>query len=273
MTSLASLAASPSSHPPSSSSYIQPSAVNTTAPATSASIELNDTNYEIRSEFYTREGIWKLVSDYSRPSLASSSFTAGNATISTTVTTSPVGGTGSVNNNNNTSTPNQNYSILNPTSNNDPVKVALFKFSANMLNSVTNHDNSGVPVIKNYGKACAACTRLGKSGPSFHLKPDEYDDEDDDDNDVIVSKLSINENSGSMNSGNSVALQAYFCKYCKASLNENGETVFSQPPTLSSVNEQSDNLSFDFVLFNYAREVYAYEFNPIQLSVSLAHIY
>jgi hypothetical protein len=302
MTSLASLAANPTSHPTTSGLIMSTSGnggVTASSSASAASVDLlNDTNYEIKSEFYTREGIWKAApgGEYARQTPAttatanlnysqSANTGLGNAnssaqslsyaaspigmgigmsgTTSTGIANATGGGLAAAANNNNTTT-----------TNNDPVRIASFKFSKSILNNASNTDNTGLPVPRVFSRACNSCMRK-RSAAAERRRPtrdlndlldeeDVYCDEeedDDDDDDVICAKLrdDLTLNT-SFNSASVASLghHQYFCKYCKMSMNGDGELSANEPPSPT----------LDMLLFNYSREIYFYEFNPIKATVS-----
>jgi hypothetical protein len=274
MTSLASLAANSTSHPP-TSGIMSTSLTSTNTAAASANVDLlNDTNYEIKTEFYTREGIWKLApgGEYARqaaPTQATTGYQVNSSLTNTNSSaqslnyaSSTTGGLGG--NAANSSLTGSGIATSNVATNNDPVRIACFKFSKNILNNATNTDNLGLPVRRIRSKTCRNCTKQRSNQHKSHVDDhlydlnDNEDDEDDDDDDVICSKVRDEFNSSfSSNIAQGIASYQYYCKYCNSNLTADGELL---PSDLASP-------TLDMLLFNYSREIYFYEFSPIYSTV------
>ena len=228
-TSLAALAAASSSHSSSSTVLMSPASFqNSNNLSSISSSDITDSHMDIKTEFYTREGLWKLVpnGEYVRQQQQQQQQQS--------ISQNSMGG-GQVN----------NYT---QSSFNEPVKLNVFKFSKNdekrrnvcekcilelqeknkketedknvQFNVYRSYDDNEDVVMFGQQQSNSTCV-------------DDSDDDHDDDESLDDCEKNVNEP------------QSTYCKYCSASL------------------------CLDLVLFNYAREIYFYEFNTIKSKVRI----
>ena len=208
-------------------------------------VDAGDTSCEVKTEFYTREGIWKLVPncEYIRQlqqqqqqqQHTSPQYQQGANTMN-----------------------GSSQSLGQATqSSNDPVKIGVFKFSKRSLFNQSERRRSSLRL------KCVNCQReQSDDAESDVTRDEEYDDDDD----VIFTKAQSVESVVS-SEDEYADDDEEICKYCKKFLrkNENNHLANKQNNTLSS----SNKLSLDLVVFNFAREIYFYEFNSLRLKVCL----
>lgn len=246
---------------------------STSAVASSSLIDINDSNIEIKTEFYTREGLWRLVPncEYIRQQQTQYQLQqqANNSQLNQTSSS-----------NGQLSTNNQTYLNSNTTNPNDPVKIGIFNFSKRMFS----------PAYENDGRVCQSCaTRLklenidhdddddvictkfrlnsyeDDENDEDNVDDDEYDYEEENeseidesyDDDVVINCSPIVDNSQS---------NKIICKYCNNSiiLNDNNTKSPTSCSSVSTASSVSASPSLDMLIFNYAREIYFYEFNQIK---------
>ena len=239
-TSLAALAASSSTHSPSTvlmtSSSLQTPTTSLTSTTNLSSVSVHtsslvndttDSNQDIKSEFYTREGLWKLASngEYIRQQQQLQ-----------TVNNSSIGGQG-------TSGTNSTYS---QNSFNEPVKLSIFKFTKN-----DDKQRNICDKCRNSQETKLRTNKMNQKNGEQNVKFGIYRSYDDDEDVVYAPNeegFSNEEDESDENDKNDTFRdfhgdQARVCKYC------------------------STSLCLDLVLFNYAREIYFYEFDSVKLKV------
>lgn len=209
---------------------------------TNAAQDEKDASCEVKSEFYTREGLWKLLPDASfiKHQHQQQANTYGSA--------SPNGVTAY--GNNVTST----LPTATSCSPNEPVKVALFTYSNETIfgKKSTRHENSLKAQLKRR-LICKNCFMKFMSELAQHASvtnrmeddeanQDDDNEDDDDDDDVICTKFS-----NDMSKTN-------VCKYCHEALHLSTQEISSY------LNENSTQ--FDLIAVNCTRDIYFYEFNP-----------
>lgn len=226
---------------------------------------------ELKTEFYTREGLWTLVpnSDYVRQP----------QNLYTQPPNVPNGNVQQMNNN--------CGNVL--LTSNEPVKIITFKYFR--FDEVLSPKN-----LKRYKNLCVKCAQkkslkaksVNKSN-SFK-KPDnskvyfgnmrEYDDDEDiiydnahslssgEDSDTFAEAAEFRNNFDNFhNRANCETNVQNYCKYCNAKIyksndlnsliaNFNASSTFASTPCL------------DLVIFNYAREIYFHEANDIKAKAS-----
>jgi len=258
-------------------------------------VDAGDTNYEIKTEFYTREGVWKQIpnGEYIKQSQQQQQQQQQH-------TMSPqyqqmhgnMNGNGANMNNQQSSVGQASSSSLN-----DSVKIGVFKYSKR---SIFKKKRSGsTTTAKTRRKSFR--TKLKCSNCQREQSDDDNDDENgegdfmnnnnnsqenseyDDDDDVIFTKAKSSfesdyDEEDEDSSGNddeyededessSDAVFSLTCKYCKQLLKKKQDDTNEK--RLLSKTFGSENLkSLDLMLFNYAREIYFYEFNPVIVKVS-----
>ncbi|RNA19590.1 hypothetical protein BpHYR1_042756 [Brachionus plicatilis] len=220
-TSLAALAAT-SSAQTSAGVSVPNSSINCPSPV----LDITDSNYEIKTEFYTREGLWKLV-----PSLEFAKQIQNTGLNNSSPST---------NLNYNASQTGQNTQSPLNHNNNDPVKINLFTFKKNIifkdfhLNSQSNRRN-----------LCRKCSSTKKPNRLNKLAES---DSDEDNSDVIFSN--IGENSSESESGSDLEKA---CRQCKTNLSR-----YDSESSADSY-KKFPNQILDLMIFNYGREIYNYE--------------
>jgi len=167
-----------------------------------------DSSQETKTEFYTREGLWKLVKNGEFVRQQQQQQQNNNGYQMNQVTNNY--GNNNNNNSNNNGMTNGQMSNSNLQTANEPVKVAFFNYSNDLIQ--TNQNNKFK--LKNY---CIKCMKI-----------------------IISNQQKRIEKSN-----------------CNAKLNSNDSLSLSN----TSINNNNNN-SLDVVVFNYAREIYFYEFNP-----------
>jgi hypothetical protein len=205
---------------------------------------------EIKTEFYTREGLWKLVPQHDF--LRQQQLNIQQQQLSTsTGTMSNNQPNNSMNNNSLNTQGNSSYSNTN-----DPVKVALFKYAYNDDISYRKRSES-----KKRRLICSNCSKLHSNDDKIKTNSKNYDDNDD----VIINKNSIN------------------CKYCNNYLimdndsDSNNSNDNDDENYFDTINNDDDDDEFDLnvlpnldvLIFNYAKEIYLYEFNQSKSKVKL----
>ena len=257
MTSLAHLAASSPSAVLMSNSLNSATSQTSTAAVLSSNFDLlNDTNYEIKTEFYTREGVWRLAPggeyarqvqtqqsqvNYTQTSMQQTNSSVSNSAYTTTPAAGGLNAAGG------------GVGLGNaPTTNNDSVRIAQFKFSRNM-----HSDNSGGPVRKNNSRVCVACKlnhNTTDNKKSTRGLQSNYEDDDDDD-DVVCTR--VRDELAIETTSSEATNTQYACKYCRSAMNADGQldTAAVNSPAL------------DLLFYNFSREIYFYEFNPVKSTV------
>lgn len=291
-TSLAALAASSSAHTPSSvlmSTNLSPnqpgqSNSNTSLQSPSASsnpntsvADANDSTYEIKTEFYTREGLWKLVThcEYARQNQnlqlnqSLNSNTSGMQSVNS-----------NLNSNLNSPNLNQSYSC----SSNDPVRIGLFKYSKSVVfkDLFLSKKQQQSELWNRF--VCDTCASKSREKEKFNLKKLNENDNDDD-NDVIFTQFSSkdsDENNQECELIDSedeyvISRRGLVCKVCNVNLindeyldedeldSDDNDDIDSKDKIQSKHSNQD---TLDLILFNYARDIYLYEFNSIKSKVS-----
>ncbi len=248
------------------------------SPSSLISISQSDSQdiYDLKTEFYTREGLWKLIpsSEYQRQpqSIYNQQQQSQQQLHQTGVQNHSGNG--------------QNHS-LNPGINganllmctNEPVKLISFRyFRFDQVISARN-----MARFRNLCLKCAQKKSMTKYVVKTKIKQENNKvyfnsmREHDDDEDVVYSGMSGGESSESdnetfldsveknldnfnLNSNNG----QFFCKYC------NGRVIRSNEINSLIVNFYSDGMlantpCLDLVLFNYAREIYFFEANDLKI--------
>ena len=228
-TSLAALASTPSAHS-SNTVLMSPNTItNSTQIIDSAEY---DSNLEIKNEFYTREGLWKHVKhgEFVRQQ-QNSNYTQSQMSGQTN-------GSNQIANQNQTS------------NSNEPVKIAYFKYSNDLLlQQQPNQNNNSQRLKMQHKNYCIKCMKLIISNQQKRSEPTNRAHDYDDDDDIVY----FNETSPNTTIQDESAL----CKYCNSKLNSNDS--ISTNTTTSNNNNNANCL--DVVVFNFAREIYFYEFN------------
>jgi hypothetical protein len=281
-TSLAALANNPSAH--SASTVLM--SPNLSMPINSVPSQLSlsetgeyDASQDIKTEFYTREGLWKLVkhgefvrqqqsnnnNNYQQSQMSGGQMTNGSSQMQTNSVNNSGGGS------------------------NEPVNLAYFKYSNELLfqqHYQTQNVTRKHLQRKNY---CAKCMKSFTNN-SIHKTASSHFDHDDDD-DIIYHNETINNNNhpnyknnnninNSNNNNQDHDSAVAVCKYCNVqlnsnesssnnnanNLNQNTSSTHASPTPLSSSTTCSPQ-SLDVVIFNFAREIYFYEFNLFNTKV------
>ena len=251
-TSLAALASTPSAHSPSTGLISNNSISNTVSTNSPLSNQQQspmlidsgeyDSNQDIKSEFHTREGLWKLVKHGEFVRQQQNNYQQSQMS-------------GQLNNGTNQLA---NNSQTNQTTSNEPVKIAYFKYSNDLLfqhNAATNNSMRLKMQHKNY---CIKCMKLiisqqKKISESTTTTNSRNLDHDDDDDIVYYNETTTSSN------------QEDLCKYCNSKLDSNDSLS-----TISANNtNNSTSQSLEIVVFNYSREIYFYEFNLFKSKVNL----
>jgi hypothetical protein len=264
--------------------------------ATSSSltmVDAGDTNYEIKTEFYTREGVWKQIpnGEYIKQSQQQQQQQQHTMSPQYQQMHGNMNGSGANINNQQSSVGQASSSSLN-----DSVKIGVFKYSKR---SIFKKKRSGSTTTKTRRKSfrtklkCSNCQREqsdddedeegdymnNNNNNNNSQENSEYDDDDD----VIFTKVKSSfesdydeededssENDDEYEDEDESSSDAVFsltCKYCKQFLRKKQDDTNDK--RLLSKTFASENLkSLDLMLFNYAREIYFYEFNPVIVKVS-----
>ena len=305
-TSLAALAASSNTHSPSTvlmstsnqtnnnNNYNQTSISSPPIAANTSSVllDVNDSNYEIKTEFYTREGVWKMLPNCEYVRQLQQAQTQSQMQNQQTVS-SPVSSNNQLNNINQQQAQNTGAVQSGTTTPNDPVKVGVFKYTNKKIFRNTTKSNP-----KNLKKiVCSYCNKeqtvsrnefdeeeeeedetdeeddYESDDVDVYDESDDYysdDDEDsnssdeevesfklkehDDDDDVIFTKLNESE---------------VKCKHCSRQIKLSKLSRRSkQNKKLKSSTGSVNSSSLDLLLFNYSREIYFYELNSIRSASS-----
>lgn len=258
-TSLAALASTPSAH---SSSTVLMSTSNasssshsaqTSSPQSTMLIESAeyDANQEIKTEFYTREGLWKLVKhgEFVRQQQNNYQQTPMSSQL------------------NNGTNQLANSSQTSQTTSNEPVKLAYFKYSNDLLFQHNAATNNSMRLKMQHKDYCLKCMKMIISGQQKKLNASNSSsstnrmsnnlDHDDDDDIVYYNETATPTN------------QDDLCKYCNSKINSNDSLSTTSTISNSNVNNSCPSQSLDLLVFNYAREIYFYEFNLFKSKVSL----
>lgn len=242
-------------------------------------IDTGDTNYEIKTEFYTREGVWKQVSngEYIRQ------LQQQQQQQNMSPQYQQMNGSGSnINNGNNQQTSLGGCQSL---SSNDSVRIGVFKYSRRSIFKMRSDGSSTKARRSKSFRTKLKCSKCHRE-QSDDDDDDYYEDieenninnsqensEYDDDDDVIFSK--VNNSDSDFNDEYSTDDDdendddSSMCKYCKQLLKKKrNEDNDKRLTSVSSGNNEKLIKSLDLMLFNYAREIYFYEFNPFKLKVS-----
>lgn len=240
-TSLAALAASSTAHTSSSvlmSTNLSNQNQNTNSP--SPVIDITDSNYEIKTEFYTREGLWKLVPsfEYARQ-MQTTTQNANSPNTNSTYNTLP-----------NTNQTNQTTQTFQTNSNNDPVRISLFKFKKNFIFKEFYKN------AKSRKNLCNTCSKRRQEKIKLN-KLNESNTDDEDNSDVIFShKYEDSSDEGWSDSDSEIDK---LCKLCKSNIASDGNSESSE--------DKANDPSLNLMIFNYAREIYTHESAPVYTKV------
>jgi hypothetical protein len=311
-TSLAALAASAGAHSPStclmSSSTM--SATNSLSAANLSSSQANstgssnalidaanyDTNYEIKTEFYTREGLWKLMPQCEYVKMNQAQVQQQQQQIQSQMQSQQGQSQQLTNQMNSPNSQMMSASNLNAMTNNstplisnvsnDPVKLFTFKFSKATLTGVKNSVNANARNrtvkrnLKNQSGSKNVNTQQKKQSP-MAMKEAQVSDvkfghtvnkkkEHDDDDDIVFNsknKLIMNESNQELNDTNDVEEEEDRTESDDESGGDTDGTGSIHSKNNKGVRKRkSTKQSLDLILFNYSREIYFYEFNRIESS-------
>jgi hypothetical protein len=247
-------------------------------------VDVGDTVYEIKTEFYTREGIWRLVPncEYIRQlqpqqqQLSPQYQQGANLSLNGSINTGNQQGQ-------NASGQSSTYNL----NSNDPVKIGVIKYSKRTIFNQRQKKKAKIPQKKTIAKERFKCSNCNRSNlneedniSQNNIKSDESNKEHDDDEDVVFTKFINSDSDDSISTTISSSddyddadeedndddyddddqsqrrisshnENVFICKYCKHTLMKSE----------SNCNISSNSLaSLDLILFNYAREIYFYEF-------------
>ena len=303
-TSLAALAASSNTHSPSTvlmstsnqtNSYNQPSISSPPIAANTSSVllDVNDSNYEIKTEFYTREGVWKMLPncEYVRQlqQAQAQSQMQNQQTVS-----SPASSNNQLNNISQQQAQNAGAVQSGATTPNDPVKVGVFKYTnKNIFRNTTK------PSPKNAKKI--VCTYCNKEQTMTRSECDEEEDETDDeadsesDDDDVYDESDDYYSDGDDDSNSSDEEVESFklkehdddddviftklnesevkCEHCSRPIklrSKLSRKKSKESKKLKSSSGSANASSLDLLLFNYSREIYFYELNAIRSATAAA---
>jgi hypothetical protein len=240
-------------------------------------MDITDSNYEIKTEFYTREGIWKLapnceyMKSYQLQQQQQQNYYQQNNQLNNSNSSSNSANLNQLNNSNNGSNLNQSSTTIvnnNSTTSNDQVKLGIFKYSYETIYGA-NFNQSASQSLSDSNKSPKLCKEC-----NLKLKLDHnYDDEIvDDDDDVIFTKFNPNNSSFISNKTNVLNENSITCKLCNKKLDKNQMITANNKKTSNTNSNDLNKLtssppSLDLLLFNYGREMYTYEFNSIKSKV------
>lgn len=197
-------------------------------------LDITDSNYEIKAEFYTREGLWKLVPalEFARQvhnlnlnsSLPNSSQAYSNTQAG------------------------QNVQSLSSQNNNDPVKLNLFTFKKSLI-----FKDFSLNSKSNRRQLCHRCLSSKKTNRLNILAES---DSDEDNSDIIFSNVGDNSSETETDSDSDKK-----CGQCRIDLDSESSTdsnrKYSKP----------DDQILDVIIFNYGREIYFYNSDPSNIKV------
>ena len=266
-------------------------------------VDVGDSVYEVKTEFYTREGIWRLVPncEYIRQlqqqqQQASPQYQQQQQQQPGSVSMN--GGAGMANSSQQQSMGQSSY-VANS---NDPCKIGIFKYSKRTIYNLQAEERAKIRADSRRTRlVCSHCDKeqsedeysssLGNSKTFCGDNNNEDSGEHDDDEDVVFTKFktfdsedssdfddeyddddySDTQNTNTNTNSNEQKQTSLVCKYCKHVLIKSATSQSGQL-VKSNVNNMSANvLSLDLMLFNYAREIYFYEFNSVRAKVGHAH--
>lgn len=197
-------------------------------------LDITDSSYEIKTEFYTREGLWKLI-----PSLE---FARQIQSLNTSSTSQTY----------NASQSGQNLQSTLSQNSNDPVKISFFTFKKNTifkdfyLNSKSNRKN--------------LCRRCSSNKKPNRLNKLAESDSDEDNSDVIFSNIGENSSEADSESDSERA-----CRQCKTNLSRHDSE--SSTDSFKKYPNKPNNQILELMLFNYGREIYTYESGSVNFKV------
>lgn len=238
-TSLAALAATSSSAQTGSGVSVSTNTTNSPSPV----LDITDTNYEIKAEFYTREGLWKLVPTLELArQLHNISLNSSLPNSSQSYNNTQCG---------------QNNQPLSGQNNNDPVKLNTFTFKKSVvfkdffLNSKSNRRQ--------------LCHRCSSTKKPHRLNKLAESDSDEDNSDVIFNNIGDNSSETQTDSDSEKA-----CRQCKTHLSRNDSE--SSTDSFRKYSKSNDQI-LELMLFNYGREIYTYETGSSNFKVLIKIIF
>ncbi|CAF0909785.1 unnamed protein product [Brachionus calyciflorus] len=259
-TSLAALAASSTAHTTSNSLMsTNLSTTNNQKANSSPGVDINDLTSDIKTEFYTREGLWKLI-----PSLEYVKQTQNSS--------NPVSPNSNYNNNTSQNTSSQTNQNLNINSNSDPVKISLFNFTKSQV-----FRDFYINTRENVKNLCHECLKSQRREKKRLNKLNESESNDEDNNDVIFKSQMYNDSSDEDDDNNWSDSDDYsqrLCRLCKVNLIRNDfiDSSDSESDDESKKNNTKSSSSLSLMIFNYAREIYTYESTPVSSKAELKNI-
>ena len=258
--------------------------------STSTMVDTGDTNYEIKTEFYTREGMWKQVpnGEYIRQLQQQQQQQQSMSPQYQQMHGGMNGSSANVSNGNQQSSMGGGQT----SSSNDSVKIGVFRYSKRSIFKKINDDSSTRTRRKSFRTKlkCFHCQREQSDDDDDDDDEDEIVNKDennsqensdyDDDDDVIFTKVKNadsdydgEDDSSDNDDGDDDTTNQLKCKYCKQFLRKKRNDECDNKRLASAKSLGNENLkSLDLMLFNYAREIYFYEFNPVKSKVSYSFI-